>query len=138
MSSKGINIKVSRVKIIELLKQRLDEMQKINADQKKLDDKFDKELREFNELVVKTALPYIHQANRVSIYNRSDAINLDIYLPANLFTLPEAPEKEYVESSYTYYGKQTLDEVKQAIRLLELSDEEVVNTSTYKSIMQYL
>jgi hypothetical protein len=51
--------------------------------------------------------------------------------------LPTEPEKDFeVIHSSTY--RESKKEIQNAIRILKMTDEETVNTSTYNAIAQYL
>ena len=55
---------------------------------------------------------------------------------------PEAPQNVFQSQGYgrTYIGnyEERIGEMQNAIRILNMSDEEVVSTSTYQSVSRYL
>ena len=55
---------------------------------------------------------------------------------------PEAPQNVFQSSGYgrTYIGnyEERIAEMQNAIRILNMSDEELVSTSTYQSVSRYL
>jgi len=57
-------------------------------------------------------------------------------------TEPEAPKQPFQSEGYgrTYIGnyEDRVAEMQNAIRILNMSDEEVVSTSTYQSVSRYL
>ena len=63
-------------------------------------------------------------------------INIDFNIPASVVKLkePEAPDRTYWEHQYN----EDKAELENAIRLLKLTDEEVVSTSTYQAVAHYL
>jgi len=58
-------------------------------------------------------------------------------LPAGTITLPTEPQKDF-ESFHDWQYKEMVEEIENAIRILKMTDEEVVSTSTYNSIAKYL
>ncbi len=50
---------------------------------------------------------------------------------------PQEPERDY-ETMNVHTYRDTKEEISNAIRILQLTDEEVVSTSTYNSIAKYL
>ena len=73
---------------------------------------------------------------RVSVrYN--GMVNVDFDLPAGSVELPEPPKSDYV-SIHEWQYKEQKEEIENAIRILKMTDEEVVNTSTYNAVARYL
>jgi hypothetical protein len=58
-------------------------------------------------------------------------------LPAGIIELPAEPQKDF-ESFHDWQYKEMVEEIENAIRILKMTDEEVVNTSTYNAIARYL
>jgi hypothetical protein len=51
--------------------------------------------------------------------------------------LPSEPDKDF-ETIHLHTYRESKKEITNAIRLLKMTDEEVVSTSTYNAIAQYL
>ena len=51
--------------------------------------------------------------------------------------MPEEPKKDF-ESFHEWQYKEMVDEIENAIRILKMTDEETVSTSTYNAIARYL
>jgi hypothetical protein len=51
--------------------------------------------------------------------------------------LPVSPERDFEQISVHNYREQK-EEISNAIRILKMTDEEVVNTSTYNAVARYL
>ena len=64
------------------------------------------------------------------------SINVDFDIPAHLIKLkqPKCPDRKYWEHQYN----EDKAELENAIRILKMTDEEVVSTSTYNAIARYL
>jgi hypothetical protein len=69
-------------------------------------------------------------------WNNNLNVDFDIVV-ANENEFPAEPEKEYeVIHQHTY--REQKEEITNAIRILKMTDEEVVNTSTYNAVARYL
>ena len=64
-------------------------------------------------------------------------INVDFNLPAGTLELPAEPKKDFMVLHEWQYREQK-EEIENAIRILKMTDEEVVSTSTYNAIARYL
>ena len=51
--------------------------------------------------------------------------------------MPKEPEKDFVTMHQHSYNEQK-QEIENAIRILSMTDEETVNTSTYNAVARYL
>ena len=64
-------------------------------------------------------------------------LNVDFDITVSEGEFPAEPEKDFeVIHSHTY--REQKEEITNAIRILKMTDEEVVNTSTYNAIARYL
>jgi hypothetical protein len=62
-------------------------------------------------------------------------VDFDLTLDEKDF--PKEPEKDYLEIHRHTYNEQK-EEMENAIRILKMTDEETVSTSTYNAIARYL
>ena len=67
----------------------------------------------------------------------NNEINIDFNIPAGLIELPDEPQADFVKMSDWQYREQK-EEMENAIRILKMTDEEVVSTSTYQAVARYL
>ena len=137
-NGKAINVKIATPKVIKALEVKLDQIKKDKANQKVNEDKFSKAMDKYNKEVAKIALTQISKAKDISAstrYNGNVYVNFE--LPAGSVELPEAPEKDF-ESFHEWQYKEMIEEIENAIRILKMTDEEVVSTSTYNAIARYL
>lgn len=135
---KAINVKVARTKVIKALEETLDKLEKTWAKQEKIDEAYEKAKDEYNAKVAEIAIKHFSKAENIRINQRwTGDINVDFNLPAGLAKLPtepKSPEREIWNNDYQIQKR----EMENAIRILKLSDEEVVSTSTYQAVAQYL
>jgi hypothetical protein len=64
-------------------------------------------------------------------------LNVDFDLTVNEADFPKEPEKDFVTMHQHTYSEQK-NEIENAIRILKMTDEETVSTSTYNAIARYL
>jgi len=137
-NGKSINVKIATSKVIKALETKLAQLRKDKANQKANEEKHAKALKAWNKEVGKLALAKISKAENLTArvcYN--GMISVDFSLPKESFELPEEPEKDFDSLSEWQY-KEMVDEIENAIRILKMTDEEVVSTSTYNTIARYL
>ena len=135
---KAISVKIATTKVIKALEARLAQIQKDKANQKVNEEKFSKAQEKYNKEVGKLALAQISKATDLSANVRyNGTINVDFNLPSGSITLPDEPIKDFDTYNEWQY-KEMVDEIENAIRILKMTDEEVVSTSTYNAIARYL
>ena len=135
---KAISVKIATTKVIKALETKLAQIQKDKASQKSNEEKFSKTQEKYNKEVAKLAVSAISKATDLSAHTRYNGeIQVSFSLPKGTIEIPEAPEKDY-ESFHEWQYKEMIEEIENAIRILKMTDEEVVSTSTYNAIARYL
>ena len=150
--AKAINVKVARTKVIKALEIKVEEMknQQMNFDLAYA--KFESDYAEWKNKVAKIAYAHLDSVKdkqkTISIRNawhNDDNIRVDVEVevPRDKMPVePEAPKPPFQSQGYgrNYIGgfEDRLAEIQNAIRVLSMSDEEVVSTSTYHSVSRYL
>lgn len=149
--SKGISVKVARVKVLEALMSKLDDMEYEQA-------QYDIALKQYEEDTVKwkDAVAQIAFANfditstnkkNVAIRNWSGdditRVEVEVYVDNN--KLPDEPQRPKNPFESRGHGRNYIGgfddrkaDILNAIRILQLSDEDTVNTATYASVAKYL
>ena len=137
-NGKAINVKIATTKVIKALETKLAQIQKDKANQKVNEEKHNKAMEKWNKEVAKLALAHTAKATNLSANVRYNGeINIDFNLPQGTFIVPEQPEKDY-ETYHDWQYREMVDEIENAIRILKMTDEELVSTSTYNAIARYL
>jgi hypothetical protein len=137
-NSKSINVKIATSKVIKALENKLVQIKKDKANQKVNEDKFSKATDKYNKEVAKIALANISKAEELSASTRYNGkIYVSFEIPKGSLELPTEPEKDF-ESFHDWQYKEMVEEIENAIRILKMTDEETVSTSTYNSIARYL
>ena len=135
---KSINVKIATTKVIKALETKLAQIQKDKANQKVNEEKFQKAQEKWNKEVGKIALTQISKAENLRVNVRYNGmVNVDFDVPKGSLELPAEPTKDF-ESFHDWQYKEMVEEIENAIRILKMTDEETVSTSTYNSIARYL
>ena len=137
-NGKSINVKIATTKVITALETKLAQLKKDKANQKVNEEKHNKAHEKWRKDVAKLALTAINKAEDLSANVRyNGSVNVDFNLPKDAIELPAEPEKDF-ESLHDWQYKEMVDEIENAIRILKMTDEETVSTSTYNTIARYL
>ena len=135
---KAINVKIATTKVIKALETKLAQLQKDKANQKVNEEKFSKAQEKYNKEIAKLALAQISKATDLSAHTRYNGdVNVSFALPKGILELPAEPVKDF-DTYHDWQYKEMVEEIENAIRILKMTDEEVVSTSTYNAIARYL
>ena len=136
---KAINVKIATPKVITALTNKLAELEanykkqdENEAKYQELHDAWKKELFTF-------AIANISKAENVRTNYRqwSSNLNVDFDLTVKEGEFPAEPQRAFEQLHQHTYREQK-DEMANAIRILKMTDEETVSTSTYNAIARYL
>ena len=136
---KAINVKIATPKVITALTNKLAELEanykkqdENEAKYQELHDAWKKELFTF-------AIANISKAENVRTNYRqwSSNLNVDFDLTVKEGEFPAEPQREF-EQIHVHTYREQKEEMENAIRILKMTDEETVSTSTYNAIARYL
>ena len=138
-NNRTINVKIPTVKVIKALETKLAQ---IKADYEKQDEneaKYQKQMETWRKQVMKFAVANISDAQNLRTNYRSwnNTLNIDYDLSTKDLDFPKEPERKF-ESINIHAYNEMVEEIENAIRILKLTEEKVVSTSTYNSIARYL
>ena len=136
---KAINVKIATVKVIKALETALAKLEKDYSAQEANEAKFSKQHEAWKKEIGKWAIANFAKAENLRTGYRSwnNTLNVDFDIITKEGNFPAEPEKDYeVIHSSTY--RESKKELENAIRILKMTDEETVNTSTYNAVAQYL
>ena len=136
---KAINVKIATTKVIKALETKLAEIKKAYAEQGANEAKYQKAREKWQKEIGKWAVANFSKADNIRTNYRqwNKTLNVDFDLVVNETDFPKEPEKDYeVIHQHTY--NEMKEEIENAIRILKMTDEEVVSTSTYNAIARYL
>jgi len=148
MASKGINVKIARTALI-------DELNRVLLTMKNTKDSYEVELADYEKNVDEWKLALLDIARQKGKAKAKDistryswekgctTIDVTFAIPEKLISSePERPENPYKSSGYgrNYVGgyEDRVAEITNAIRILELSEDEYVSASTYGAVSKYL
>ena len=136
---KAISVKIATVKVIKALETRLAELEKNYATQGENEAKYQKSREKWQKEVGKYAIAHFAKATdlRTSYRNWNNTLNVDFNLIVDEKDFPKEPEKDF-EVIHQHSYNEMKEELTNAIRILKMTDEEVVNTSTYNAVARYL
>ena len=150
MASKGISIKIYRVKLLTALKDKLKEVENNQALYETAVKTHKDIWEDYQNKVKKIALKSVDSVTNVSESRWQSDDNFKVYsfdVKIPVSQLPEQPEepippyrggrghgRNYVSNDY----EDIFADMSNAIRMLKLSDEEVISTATYASVAKYL
>ena len=150
MASKGINIKIYRTKLLTALKDKLSEVHSNQALYEAAVKTHEDNWKDYQEAVKKIALKNLDLVTDV-VKSRWQSDNTVTVFEITVKVDNDKLPKEPVEPTPPYkggrgYGRNYVShdyedivaDMSNAIRMLEMSDEEVISTATYASVSKYL
>jgi predicted ATP-dependent endonuclease of OLD family len=136
---KAISVKIPTQRVIKALETKLAELNTNWANQEANEAKYKKAQEKYKKELITYAVANIKKAENFRTNYRSwnNQLNIDFDLTVSESELPKEPEREF-ESLHLHTYKEMKEEMENAIRILKMTDEEVVNTSTYNAVARYL
>ena len=136
---KAISVKIATPKIIKALEQSLATLELNWTSQEANEAKYEKARKVWQKEIIDYAVANIKKAEnfRTNYRHWSNNLNIDFDLTVTEKEMPKEPEKDFETLHQHSYNEQKA-EISNAIRILKMTDEETVNTSTYNAVAQYL
>ena len=137
--SKPISVKIATAKVITALETKLAQVNADYTNQDELEAKFQKQIEKWRKEVSKFAVANISKAENLRTNYRSwnKTLNVDFDLITEEADFPKEPERNF-EQIHAHTYREMKEELENAIRILKMTDEETVSTSTYNAIARYL
>jgi predicted nucleic acid-binding protein len=138
-NGKTINVKIPTVKVIAALESKLTQIKGDYAKQDENEKKYQKQMETWRKQVIKFAMDNVSKAENLRTNYRAwnSTLNVDFDLIISQDEFPKEPSRDYEQMNSHVY-EEMVEEINSTIRILKLTDEEVVSTSTYNSISRYL
>jgi hypothetical protein len=138
-NQKAISVKIATPKVIKALETKLAELNTNYANQETNEAKYVKAMEKWKKEITTYAVANIKKAENFRTNYRSwnNTLNIDFDITVSESDLPKEPEREFEQMGRHNYMEQK-QEIENAIRILKMTDEETVNTSTYNAIARYL
>ena len=135
---KAINVKIATSKVIKALENKLAQIKKEYVEQDIHEAKYQKEVEKWKKQILQFANSNIKSAINVRVCMRGNGlINIDFDMSIDNKNIPQEPQRDYPRMQEWTFTQQK-EELENAIRILKMTDEEYVSTSTYNSIAKYL
>ncbi len=136
---KAISVKIATPKVIKALETRLAQLEKDYASQETNEAKHQKALEKWRKELQDYAVANIKKAENFRTNYRAwnNTLNIDFDLTVSEKDLPKEPERDF-EMLHRHTYTEMKEELSNAIRILKMTDEETVSTSTYNAIARYL
>jgi hypothetical protein len=138
-NGRTINVKLPTAKVITALQQALAKLELDYKSQDEAEVKYQKAIEKWRKDVIKFAVDNISKAENIRTNYRqwSGNLNVDFDLTIKESDVPAEPQREFEIMHASTYNEMK-EEMSNAIRILQLTDEQTVSTSTYNSIARYL
>ena len=137
--SRAITVKVATPKVIKALETRLATLEKDYTSQEANEAKFRKKHDAWKKEIGEWAIKNFSKAENLRTNYRqwNNTLNVDFDIITKEGNFPAEPQKDF-EVIHTHSYNEMKEEITNAIRILKMTDEEVVNTSTYNAVARYL
>jgi len=136
---KAISVKIATPKVIKALETKLAQLTKDYQAQEANEAKYQKAYKAWQKEIGKWAIANFSKAENLRTNYRSwnKTLNVDFDIITEESSFPTEPEKDFeVIHQHTY--REMKEEMENAIRILKMTDEETVSTSTYQAVARYL
>jgi hypothetical protein len=136
---KAISVKIATPKVIKALEASLVKLEADYASQEANEAKYQKQYEKWRKELIDYAVANIKKAENFRTNYRSwnNQLNIDFDLTVTKDGLPTEPTKDFEQIGHHTYREQK-EEISNAIRILKMTDEETVSTSTYQAVARYL
>jgi hypothetical protein len=139
--AKSLNLKIKKAKLITTLEAKLKELEANYKNNDKKQAQHDKEMEAYNAAIlklVKSGKATLESADENRYYGSrrktTKEFSVTVSIPKSL--VPQQPEQP--ETYEDYRWRQDKEAITNALRMLELSDDEYVSASTIRSVSDYL
>jgi len=138
-NGRTINVKLPTAKVITALQQALAKLELDYTSQDEAEAKYQKAAEKWRKEISKWAITNFAKAENLRTNYRQwqNTLNVDFDIATEEGNFPIEPLRDF-ESMHVNTYKDMKEEIANAIRILQLTDEETVSTSTYNSIARYL
>jgi sugar diacid utilization regulator len=136
---KAISVKIPTERVIKALEGSLATLEVNWTSQEANEAKYNKAMEAWRKEIGKWAIANFSKAEnlRTSYRSWNSTLNVDFDIITKEGNFPTEPERNYITLHKHEYETQK-EEMANAIRILKMTDEEVVNTSTYNAVARYL
>ena len=136
---KAISVKIPTARVINALETKLAELEANYKTQDENEAKYQDAYKAWQKELADFAIAHFANAENIRTNYRSwnKTLNVDFDIVGSDKDFPTEPERDFEQLHRHSYTEQK-EEMSNAIRILKMTDEEVVNTSTYNAVARYL
>jgi len=136
---KAINVKIATPKVITALTNKLAELEANYKKQDENEAKYQDLYSAWKKELFAFAIANVSKAENLRTNYRqwNNNLNVDFDLTVKEGEFPAEPTREF-EQIHQHTYREMKEEMENAIRILKMTDEETVSTSTYNAIARYL
>jgi hypothetical protein len=136
---KAISVKIATPKVITALEASLAKLEADYASQEAKEAQYQIAYKAWQTELANYAIAHFSKAENIRTNYRSwnKTLNVDFDIVGSENQFPSEPEKDY-EVIHQHNYREQKEELSNAIRILKMTDEETVNTSTYNAVARYL
>ena len=137
--SKAISVKIATPKVINALESALAKLELDYTSQEALEAKYQTSYKAWQKELAEYAIANFSKAEniRTNYRNWNKTLNLDFDIVGSEGQFPAEPQKDF-ETIHNHEYRSQKEEISNAIRILKMTDEETVSTSTYQAVARYL
>lgn len=137
--NKAISVKIATPKVIKALEASLAKLEADYASQEANEAKYNKAYEAYKKSLIDYAVANIKKAEnfRTNYRQWNNSLNIDFDVTVSEKDLPKEPIRDFETIGHHAYREQK-QEMENAIRILKMTDEEVVSASTYQAVARYL
>ena len=131
--ARAVSVKIPTAKVIEMIEAKLEQMKQEAKNYPKLVEQYEKEMNSVLNKVIKLAKDN-SGSDKVSTYSNYSGISISIAKSlADGIDFPERPA-----DPDNWSTKQNKEQLEKTLKLLRLTDQESVSTSTYNSVLDLI
>ena len=136
---KAISVKIPTQRVILALETALTKLEADYTSQEQKEAEYQLLYKAWQKELADFAIANFTKAENIRTNFRSwnKTLNIDFDIIGSETNFPTEPEKDF-DTIHQHTYREQKEEMQNAIRILKMTDEEVVNTSTYNAVARYL
>jgi hypothetical protein len=136
MTRRSISVKIPTTKLISALEAKLAEYNSMRDNYDSLKAKYEKDMEAWKKEVAKLVTPKNLDSIIVNDRHwRTHEHQISMVYNIKSSDVPKQPE---APKAFSYVEREAVDQIENAIRILRMTEQEEVSTSTYNAVAQYL
>ena len=132
---KAISVKIPTQRVITALETKLAELEANYKTQDENEAKYQESFKAWQKELADYAIAHFSKAENIRTNYRTwnKTLNVDFDIVSSDSDFPAEPERNF-EQIHNHNYREQKEEMSNAIRILKMTDEVVVNTSTYNAV----